>query len=151
MLLKVHHKPRRCIRQVTNQNGTDLAEIKRNEALVLKQYKIDRNITLIAPIIKNNLVRLNDLATKYVKLSGNNIVYKDLVGVGVLALIKALNRYRLDSDSDFDAFSGRYVRLAMIKEVHLFNATRKPRNVWRALAHITFLNVCTNCFRRCVY
>ena len=50
-----------------------------------------------------------------------------------------------------DAYADPRVRRAILEELHAFNATRNVRDVWRALASLTFINTCRNCIRRCVY
>jgi DNA-directed RNA polymerase specialized sigma subunit len=124
---------------------------KRSGENAYRGIPTSRNILLIGPIVKQNLELVNGVARRYVKLSGNNSVYKDLVGVGVLELIGALNEYRPDGSSDFVAYADPLVRRAILKEIHRFNGTRTVRNVWRRLANITFINTCRNCKRQCVY
>lgn len=124
---------------------------KEAEKRFIEEYLANRNILLIGPIVKQNLELVNRVARRYVKLSGNYSVYKDLVGVGVLELISALNDYRSDGTSDFALYADPFVRRAILKEIHRFNGTRTVRNVWRRLANITFINTCRNCKRQCVY
>jgi DNA-directed RNA polymerase specialized sigma subunit len=118
---------------------------------MIEAYQTTRNVLLIAPIVRHHLQLVNRVARRYVKLAGNDRVYKDLVGVGVLELIRALKDYPSSESSEFGAYADPHVRRAMLEELHRFNSTRNVRNVWRALANVTFVNTCRNCIRRCVY
>jgi len=140
-----------CIRTSPEKYIKDNYISKEMEAELIHAYGISRETTLIVPIIKNKLRYINIVAEKYVKLAQNYIVYKDLVGAGVLGLIGAVNAYGTGTGIDFQTHADVYVRTAIIKELHLFNATRTPRNVWQMLSNITFVRTCTNCKRRCVY
>lgn len=140
-----------CIRTSPEKYIKDNYLSKEREMELIRAYGVSREATLIVPVIKNKLRYINLVAEKYVKLAGNYIVYKDLVGAGVLGLIGALNAYEAGSGADFQAHADVYVRTAVIKELHLFNTTRIPRNVWQMLSNITFVRTCTNCKRRCVY
>jgi len=140
----------KCLRNAAV--GNNAARLtKETEKRFIEEYRASRNILLIGPIVKQNLELVNGVARRYVKLSGNSSVYKDLVGVGVLELIGALNDYRPDVNSDFAMYADPLVRRAILKEIHRFNGTRTVRNVWRRLANITFINTCRNCKRQCVY
>lgn len=145
--------PGRRIRCMRNAPGADHAPRLPREAQkrMIEEYQATRNVLLIAPIVKHHLHLVNRVARRYVKLSGNDRIYKDLVGVGVLELIRALKDYPSSEGSDFGAYAEPHVRRAILKELHGFNATRNVRNVWRTLANITFINTCRNCIRRCVY
>jgi DNA-directed RNA polymerase specialized sigma subunit len=151
MIIKTTSGPRRCANKNKSNNAQTKGDIREDEFCLIQQYVQTKNITLIAQIVKNNLQHLNLLARKYVQLAVNEILFKDLVGVGVLTLIKVLNSCKPSDELDFAATADRHVRCAMIKEVHLFNSTRVPRNIWQALSKITFLNVCDKCNRRCIY
>lgn len=140
-----------CIRTSPEKYIKDNYLSKEREAELIREYGFNKEAELIIPVIKNKLRYINMVAEKYVKLAGNYIVYKDLVGAGVLGLIGALNSYEAGRDTDFQAYADVFVRTAVIKEVHLFNATRIPRNVWQMLSNITFVRTCINCKRRCVY
>src|SRR5512145_2211084 len=97
--------------------GNNAARLtKETEKRFIEEYRASRNILLIGPIVNQNLGLVNGVARRYVKLSGNNSVYKDLVGVGVLELISALNEYRPDGTSDFVAYADPFVRRAILKE-----------------------------------
>jgi DNA-directed RNA polymerase specialized sigma subunit len=121
------------------------------EERMIDDYQKTRNVLLIAPIIRHHLDLVNRVARRYVKLSGNPRIYKDLVGVGVLELIRAVRNYRASEGPEFAAYADPHVRRAILREVHGFNATRAVRDVWRALANLTFINTCRNCARQCVY
>ena len=140
-----------CIRTSPEKYIRDNYLSIESEKDLIRAYGVSRETALIVPVIKNKLRYINMVAEKYVKLAGNYIVYKDLVGAGVLGLIGALNSFEFNSDADFQAYADVFVRTAVIKELHLFNATRMPRNVWQMLSNITFVRTCTNCKRRCVY
>lgn len=120
------------------------------EKRLIAEYQATRNVLLVAPIVKQQLQLVNRVARRYVKLAGNHRVYKDLVGVGVLELIRVLHDYPGEG-SDFGGYAEPHVRRAILKELHGFNATREVRDVWRALANLTFVRTCRNCMRRCVY
>jgi DNA-directed RNA polymerase specialized sigma subunit len=140
----------KCMRITTARD--DASRLTREaEKAKIEEYQASRNVVLVAPIIKHHLALVNRVARRYVKLSGNDRVYKDLVGAGVLELIRALKEYRPSECSDFGTYADPYVRRAMLKELHRFNATRNPRDVWRRLANITFIHTCRNCIRQCVY
>ncbi len=132
--------------------GNNAARLtKEAERTLIEEYRTSRNILLSAPIVKQNLELVNGVARRYVKLAGNHSVFKDLVGVGVLEVIHALNEYRSSEGIEFATYAEPLVRRAIIREIHRFNSTRAVRNVWRRLAHITFINTCRNCKRQCVY
>ncbi len=140
----------KCMRNA--DAGNNVARLtKETERTLVEEYLKSRNILLIAPIVKQNLELVNGVARKYVKLAGNYSVLKDLIGVGVLEVIRALNEYRSSESVDFATYADPLVRRAIIKEIHRFNSTREVRNVWRRLAHITFINTCRNCKRQCAY
>ncbi|MDD2737135.1 MAG: hypothetical protein PHF56_24640 [Desulfuromonadaceae bacterium] len=140
-----------CIRTSPEKYIKDNYISKERETELIRAYGVSRETATIVPIIKNNLRYINLVAEKYVKLAGNYIVYKDLVGAGVLGLISALNSYDTSVGGDFQTHADVYVRSAIIKELNLFNASRIPRNVWQMLSNITFVRTCTNCKRRCMY
>lgn len=121
------------------------------ERRLIEEYQATRNVLLVAPIIKHHLHLVNGVARRYLALAGNDRVYKDLVGVGVLELIRSLKAYRSSEHPDFGAYADPRVRRAILEELHGFNATRDVRDVWRTLANLTFINTCRNCIRRCVY
>lgn len=132
--------------------GNNAARLtKEAEKTMIEEYRKSRNVLLIGPIVKHHLVLVSGVARRYLKLSGNSSVYKDLVGVGVLELIGVLNDYQPEESSDFALYADPLVRRAILKEIHRFNGTRTVRNVWRRLANITFINTCRNCKRQCVY
>lgn len=140
-----------CIRTSPEKYIKDNYISKERETELIRAYGLSRETAIIVPVIKNKLRYINVVAEKYVKLAGNYIVYKDLVGAGVLGLIGALNSYETGMGIEFQTHADVYVRTAIIRELHLFNASRTPRNVWQMLSNITFVRTCTNCKRRCVY
>ncbi len=121
------------------------------EHAMIREFQATRNVLLVAPMVKRHLGLVNRVARRYVRLAGNDRVYKDLVGVGVLELIRALREYRSRAGADFAAWAQPHVRRAVLLELHRFNATRTVRDVWRALAGLTFIHTCRSCIRRCVY
>lgn len=142
----------RRIRCMRNAPAADPApRLPRAEHEMIREYQVTRNVLLVAPIIKHHLYVVNRLARRYLKLAGNDRIYKDLVGVGVLELIRSLKDYRSGESSEFAAQADPHVRRAILKELHRFNATRNVRDVWRTLANLTFIHTCRNCIRRCVY
>ncbi|MBU5613869.1 sigma factor [Geomonas azotofigens] len=146
----MHPDRRRCMRNQAAGGHPGRCD-REAEQRMIAQFQRTRSVLLVAPIVKQNLPMVTDVARRYLKLAGNDAIYKDLVGVGVLELIRALHGYRSDDGLDFGEFAQPQVRLAVIREIHRFNGTRVVRNVWRRLAHITFLNTCRNCIRHCVY
>ncbi len=140
----------KCMRHAA-AGDTAVNLTKDAEKTMIDEYQRSRNVLLVAPIVKLNLQLVNHVARRYVKLARNNGIYKDLVGVGVLEVIRALNEYCFSEDIDFATYADPLVRRVVIKEIHRFNSTREVRNVWRRLAHITFINTCRNCKRQCAY
>ena len=143
---------RRIIRCTRNGPGGEAPRLPTGAGQrLIAEYQATGNVLLLAQIVKQHLHLVNRIARRYLKLAGNDRIYKDLVGVGVLALIRCLKDHRPGESADFDAYADPRVRRAILEEVHAFNATRNVRDVWRALASLTFVNTCRNCIRRCVY
>lgn len=145
--------PGRRIRCMRNARGDDPAPVLPEDGgrALLEEYRATRNVLLVAPLVRHHLHLVNRVARRYLKLAGNDRIYKDLVGVGVLELLRCLRDYPPRDAAGFGAWAEPHVRRAMLHEVHAFNATRTVRDVWRALANVTFIRTCRNCIRRCVY
>ena len=150
MKVMATHGRIRCKRN-TGIGANAVKMSKDAETGMIRDYQQSKNVLLLAPIVKQNLLMVNSVARRYVKLAGNHSVFKDLVGIGVLEVIHALNEYCSNEYADFSSYAEPLVRRAVIKEIHRFNSTREVRNVWRRLAHITFVNICRNCKRQCAY
>ena len=145
--------PARRIRCMRNAPTADPAPRSPSEAEhgMIEEFQATRNVLLVAPIVKHHLHVVNRVARRYLKLAGNDRIFKDLLGVGVLELLRSLKEYRSRESPDFGAYVEPHVRRAILTELHRFNATRNVRDVWRTLANLTFINTCRNCIRRCVY
>jgi DNA-directed RNA polymerase specialized sigma subunit len=139
-----------CKRNTLQKRVGNKIITRQEEESIIKRYLEKNDISMTEPFIRTQIVAIKKMARKYLILSRNSTPYYDLVGAGVLSAISALQHYQPDTDRRFFAYAAPSIKKAIIKEVHRFNRTRVPRNLWKMFQYIK-TERCTNCIRRCTY
>ena len=142
-------KPIKCMRNTLQADSVEFT--REQEIAVVERYLVNKDPTLAGHIVKNNIAAIKRLALRYLVLARASEIFKELVGVGALGLITALNTLEFSPKTDLMVYADPYVRRSILREIHRFNATRATRNVCKVLFSITFVKVCNNCRRKCVY
>lgn len=120
----------------------------KDNKIILEQYEKTKENKFLNELIQNNQKLVRKYANIYSKyIDGKAIDYDDLIQVGNLGLIKAIERFKLEKGTSFSTYATLWIKQAIFREimdkantvripVHLLELMLKIRKLENKYYHI---------------